>query len=301
MKLSLNNGFAMKRWPEPEAWAAVIGERLSCDDVQISLDLVDLEGPASSIQEQARRIRSACLANGVVASSAFSGLGHYCRNLLAHPDEDQRRSALEQYKRAIDFCAELEVDTFGGHIGAMSVRDHNNPKRRDSLRQQQLAAVSELAVHAEMRGLRHVLWEPMPVEREWPSTLDECANLAERFCDMPGAQLGYCLDVGHTCRHDLSPEDRDPYRWVRELAYISPIIHLQQTDGLGDRHWPFTAKTNKDGIIHPAQLRQALDIADRSIVTHLTFEVFPAFEQPDEAVVDDLRETMTYWRDGGFS
>lgn len=41
-RLGINNCFAVKRWPEPERWAAIVRERLGLDLVQHSFDLVDL-------------------------------------------------------------------------------------------------------------------------------------------------------------------------------------------------------------------------------------------------------------------
>ncbi|MCY0148523.1 sugar phosphate isomerase/epimerase [Hoeflea sp. G2-23] len=296
VKLSVNNGFMMKRWPEPQIWADLIAQELEITDVQFSLDLVNLEFGAKSLGPATREILTACAQSGIEISSVFSGLGHYCQNLMSHPEKGRRLEAFEQYKLAIDFTAALGVDTFGGHMGAMSVRDHGDEARRAALHDELMELVEQLALHAEGAGLKHLLWEPMPVAREWPSTLEECHELSAKMQKLPGAQLGLCLDVGHCCRYDLGGEDSDPYRWVRELAHVSPIIHLQQTDGTRDYHWPFTEANNEIGIIHPEPLHEAIAQAENSVITHLTFEVFPAFEQPDDAVILDMKASCDYWR-----
>lgn len=296
IKLSVNNGFLMKRWPEATVWAEIIAKELEIDDIQFSLDLISLESGATALDRSAGAIKNACSQSGIQISSVFSGLGHYCQNLMAHPEKERRLEAFEQYKRAIDFSAALGVDTFGGHMGAMSVHDYRDGVRRAELRNELMDRVAQLAIYAEAAGLKHLLWEPMPVDREWPSSLEECHALSAQLKKLPGARMGFCLDVGHCCRHDLGSDERDPYRWVRELAQFSPIIHLQQTDGLGDPHLPFTQTNNEVGIIHPEPLYESLEQARNSVVTHLTFEIFPAFEQPDELVLVDMKASCDYWR-----
>jgi len=39
--LGINLSFAVKRWPEPEAWAGIVRERLGLDQVQFTFDLLD--------------------------------------------------------------------------------------------------------------------------------------------------------------------------------------------------------------------------------------------------------------------
>ena len=42
-RLGINNCFAVKRWPDPGDWAAIVKNDLGLDTVELSLDL--LEGP----------------------------------------------------------------------------------------------------------------------------------------------------------------------------------------------------------------------------------------------------------------
>jgi D-erythrulose 1-phosphate 3-epimerase len=39
--LGINLSFAVKRWPEPEAWSAFVRDELGLDLVQFSFDLLD--------------------------------------------------------------------------------------------------------------------------------------------------------------------------------------------------------------------------------------------------------------------
>ncbi len=38
-RLGINNCFAVKRWPQPADWAAIVRDELGLDTVELSLDL----------------------------------------------------------------------------------------------------------------------------------------------------------------------------------------------------------------------------------------------------------------------
>ncbi|MBW3097160.1 sugar phosphate isomerase/epimerase family protein [Pseudohoeflea coraliihabitans] len=298
MQFGMNTGFAMKRWPEPERWSDLLRHHIGADHAQLSLDMVSLEGGWLDIRRQADRIRSACRRADLPLTSVFSGLVDYSQSMLLHPDRSMREQAFERYKRAIDLTAMLEAPVFGGHMGACSTSDFGDEARRKTVRDEQIELVSKLAGIAGDCGLKQLLWEPMPVAREWPSSIEECLDYAKVFEQMAGAKLGYCLDVGHCCRPDLPEAERDPYLWIEKLAVFSPILHLQQTDGRGDRHWCFTEETKADGIISPAKVLDAIAASARQDMPQLVFEVFPPFEAEDEKVLADVTESVRYWREG---
>jgi hypothetical protein len=103
--------------------------------------------------------------------------------------------------------------------------------------------------------------------------------------------------VGHACNpHAKDQRDRDPYTWLIELGSDSPCVHVQQTDGKGDRHWPFTKEFNKIGIIEAKKVISSLDKSGAD-QTYIYPEVVPAFEQDDSQVIDDMTMTMKYWRE----
>ena len=105
-----------------------------------------------------------------------------------------------------------------------------------------------------------------------------------------------CLDVGHMCVPGTSGADRDPYAWLRELGRAAPVVQLQQSDADGDHHWPFTAEHNAVGRVDADRVLEALE--DGGVdETVLILEVIPAFEQDDDAVLNDLIASADYWRD----
>jgi hypothetical protein len=84
---------------------------------------------------------------------------------------------------------------------------------------------------------------------------------------------------------------------ARSSAARAPVVQLQQTDGMADHHSPFTPETNAAGIIEPAKVLAALDRSGAAYVT-LVLEIIPPFEEDDDQVLEDLRQSAAYWRAG---
>ncbi|MDR1506038.1 MAG: sugar phosphate isomerase/epimerase [Treponema sp.] len=101
-------------------------------------------------------------------------------------------------------------------------------------------------------------------------------------------------------------EDSDPYKWLKNLGAYSSIIHMQQTDGISASHAPFTPETNVKGIINGKQLLESLaesftkperkgmpPKADKII---LAFEIFISNVQYPYDGIENLKETVNYWK-----
>src|SRR5262249_41155788 len=132
-RLGINTCFAVKRWPRPSDWAAVVRDELGLDLVQHCLDLVDTEADRADLEHQAADLRDSCADAGLTLHSTFTGLAAYSANLLLHPDRARRVRARDWYQRIIGFTAAAGALSTGGHIGAYSVADWRNPSRRDEL------------------------------------------------------------------------------------------------------------------------------------------------------------------------
>ena len=294
--LGLSNGWVVKRFSEPEVWTELLATKLEVDMVQFSFDLLDPSVDKQVSNEIITRTLDSCRRYGVRLQSCFTGAIAYNSNLLLHPFPAMRRYAFNWYSRAIDICSKLHVEDLGGHMGSLTVSDYKNPQRRDTLLSDQFQHVLELGKLCCESGLSTLLWEIMPISREPPSTISEARDLMQRLKREP-VPIKLCIDVGHTCNpHAKDAHERDPYTWLRELGAESPCVHVQQTDGKGDRHWPFTKKFNKIGIIRGEKILSCLDEsgADR---TYVFPEVFPAFEQDDDQVIDDIAQTVRYWKE----
>jgi len=115
----INNGFALKRWPEPEAWAEIIGRDLGLRDVQLSFDLLDPAWPQPCLERLSERVRTAADRHGLDIPSTFTGLVAYAQNLLAHPEAEVREHARRWFESALDVTAALGARSTGGHMGAL--------------------------------------------------------------------------------------------------------------------------------------------------------------------------------------
>ncbi|MCS7112005.1 MAG: TIM barrel protein [Ignisphaera sp.] len=289
-RFGLNLSWAVKRWPLPEDWAE-IAARLDVKYVQFSFDLLDPRALSIAVDHMMGLLIDAVKRFGITIHSTFTGLAAYSFNMLSHPDPLMRYDAMDWYMRAIDFTAKIGVRATGGHIAAKSVKDFNNPQRRDYLDTMLIESVRALRRYAQNRGLEMILWEPMPVAREPPWTMDETKSILSKVNVGGGAQVKLNIDVGHQCT--LKGVDADPYEWLKEFAPDSPSVHIQQTDGKGDRHWPFTEEYNKIGIINVEKLLEAIDDSGAKEV-YIMLEYIPPFEAPDEEVLRNLEESVRY-------
>jgi sugar phosphate isomerase/epimerase len=215
--------------------------------------------------------------------------------MLMHPNLGLRLDALSWYEKAIDLSMRLGAPATGGHFGALSLEDYRNEKRREYLLDFLLEALVHLSGVAKHAGLEYLLWEPMPLLREPPATIQDATKLHERANKAASVPIQFCLDVGHQCTRGVEKADRDPYEWLRHIGAVCPCIHLQQTDGLSDHHWPFTREYNEKGIIHPEKVLEALEKASARDVMFL-FEIIHPFEQDEDKVLNDIRESVNYWK-----
>jgi sugar phosphate isomerase/epimerase len=287
----VNTCFAMKRWPEPEEWAPIAAE-MGVSHVQFSFDLADpVLGGDNGIY---RKTRETCEKHGITITSAFTGLISYAQNSLGHPDDAMRRRAQEWYRAAIDATAALGATAAGGHIGALSVGQYDDPIVRARAIEAIVDSVRALADHAASRELDCLLWEVMPVAREFPSEIEQTEQLMASLDGQTAVPVALCLDMGHACAVGASDVDRDPYEWLRRLGAYTQVVHLQQTDGIGDRHWPFTAEFNRQGIVEPGRVVELVEGFERDTV-ELMLEPMFAFEAADEQVLSDMKESVLFW------
>lgn len=286
--------FAVKRWPEPEVWCRIIKEELGLSYAQFSFDLLDprtLEGPRA---QMCLRTKQATEKYGIHLTSAFTGLASYSFNLLCHPDIGMRMDALDWYEKAIYTAAEMGAWGTGGHVAALSMSDFENERRKDYLTTFLLESLEYLSGVGKNVGQKFLLWEPMPIAREAPCTIDGAKRIYERVNENAHIPVQFCLDLGHQCTYTAKGRDRDTYEWLRQLSQYSPVIHIQQTDGKGDRHWPFTEDYNRKGIIRPQKVIEAINVSGAEEVT-LLFEIIHPPEIEENKVLDDLKESVEYW------
>lgn len=296
--LGINTCFAVKRWPEPEQWIRLITQDLELDCCQFSLDLVDPLLDADATRAYAEETRQRAASAGLRLHSAFTGLAAYSWSQLLHPDAALRQAAMRWYERAISFTAQLGASGVGGHLGAFSVADAANAERRGQLQAELRDRLQSLERTAADNGLEFLLFENMAVPRELGHSIEEAHWLADITTES-GAPLVLCLDLGHPCALHTGTASDDYLAWLRERWPSTPVVHLQQSDRTGDHHWPFTQTYNQRGLIEGsqvvAQLREWQTRPGMNDI-YLFLEPIHPFEADDTLVLDELRESVRYWR-----
>ena len=294
--LGVNACFAVGRYPEPEVWLEIVGRKLDLRYCQFFSDLIEPRVNEDVKEKMCRRTREAAAKYNVPVHSLFTGTApHWCHTLL-HPDEGMRNDALQWWERYFLMTPMLGTRAVGSLLGTFSMRDIENPERRRLLTDEVIEKWHHLSELAKTSGLDYIMFEPMSVKREIPSTIAETEELYTRLNRGASLPIKLCMDVGHGARCSGKEEDRNPYAWIERFADRTPVIHIQQTDGITSKHWPFAPEYNKIGIIHPEKVLDAISRSGAKEVV-LVLEVFQSFFEPmDDRVIDDLLISVEYWR-----
>lgn len=104
-------------------------------------------------------------------------------------------------------------------------------------------------------------------------------------------------------------DDSNPYKWLEKLAPYSPIIHLQQTDGISSPHAPFIEANNRKGIIDGKKVLTAIKKSYDKLEEKtdemmppaaqellLNFEIFAASTMTSHEVINNIQQSVNYWR-----
>jgi sugar phosphate isomerase/epimerase len=101
-------------------------------------------------------------------------------------------------------------------------------------------------------------------------------------------------------------EDGDTYRWLEELGCYSPIVHVQQTNGVTSSHAPFTKENNDKGIIRGDRVLKAIaasyekndcpGMPPKCGEVFLSLELFAGNTDMNHDTLRKLKETVEYWR-----
>lgn len=289
MKLGLNLSFAVKRWIEPERLAKLIKNDFGVDHIQFTWDLIDPWWPEEQRKIMAQEYKTAFEKAGVTVDATFGGLSSYSYAHLLAPSEIQREIAFSFFKRAIDLTIELGAEVMGTPVGGMSYDDARNPERREDLYKEMLQYIRKLAEYGKTRGLKEIHIEATPLITEFPHSPQVSIQMMK---DLEGTEIPVKLliDWGHALYKPLLKEEADINLWFQKCAPYIGSIHLQQTDGLLDRHWDFT---HKDGIITPELIKDAVKKANLENITQY-LEVVTIFEEDDDKVYEGMKKTMDY-------
>ncbi len=292
LKLGINLGFANNKYPEPHVWTRIVAEEFGLKNVQFVADILNVFLPDEIIERQVELIVENTQKYGLSITSTF--LSSFTRvNHFMHPDPEQRKAWLAWFKKFADISARMGAKMTGGHPGILTFNDYDNPARREEITSEGIKHWQELSWHCRELGMDCMIFEPMSIPREYANTVEETKELLARLNDGAGLPFKLCLDPGHAPH----PNDRDPYRWIRELGSVSPIVHIQQTEAGHSRHWPFTKAYNEVGIIHADKVIEALEQSGAE-EAELVFEIYHREAWSSEfSIIQDHRESVEYWRE----
>lgn len=302
--LSLNTNPLVNRIAEPEDLIETIANDIRIGYVQLTHEFINPSWPAPTITKMVRRFRAAQAATGVKITSGMTG--PYGRlNHFGHPDADVRRYYIDWFKCFADSAAELGADSIGTQFAIFTLKDFQDPLRREDLIKIAIECWAEVAEHAKAAGLSYLFWEPMSVGREFGHTIAECDVLDKRLASSGLAlPMKMMVDIDHGDVSSSDPNDIDPYAWAAAFPDRSPIIHIKQSSMNKGGHWPFTAQYNQDGRIVPEKLIDTIKAAggtNNELCLELSFR---EREPTDRSVVEMIRESVEFWAphvDTGFN
>jgi hypothetical protein len=295
VKLGINAGFAINRFPEPEVWVRIVGEELGLRYVQFVADLLNPFLPYRVIQQQVGKIKNLAdkynVCMDTTFTSAFTRVNH-----IMHPEPLVRDAWFQWYKDFLYMSASLGVRGAGSHFGILSVTDLENESRKKEVTEIAIGLWKQLSEVAFELGLEFLMFEPMSIPREMACTITETQELYNRVNEGAAVPIKLCLDVDHGFSLSPDPRDTDPYAWLEELGKISPVVHIKQSLMDKGGHWPFTSEYNERGKIIPEKVIKSLERSGADDVV-LLLEISHRERYPAEGrVVSDLKESVDYWR-----
>ena len=287
MVLGLNLSFATKRWLEPAILAKMCRKDFGINRVQFTFDLLDPWWPSGPRGSMAAAYKEAFAQQGVQIDAAFGGLASYTYPQLLSPFPQQREIALTFFKRAIDMTLELGAPVMGTPVGGMSNADANTPQTRQMLYQDMLHSIRQLADYGKEKGLAEIHIEATPLLTEFPHSP---AVSVQMMKDLEGSAIPVKLliDWGHALYKPLLEDEADIDLWFEICKPYIGSIHLQQTDGLLDRHWDFT---HPAGTVTPEKILAATNKAGLEDIPQY-LEVVTSFEATDAEVYQGMKASM---------
>ena len=290
--LGFNCNCFTNRYDEPQEWTKI------CDDmgirnVMFSVDLID---PYWSWQVQQRLCEETlevCNERNIKIHCSFGG-HHGHQHYLGHPDPDCRKEAEMFLRKAIRQTAYLGGKSFGTCFAIQTVRCQNDPDLRKAVIDDAIEAYHRLAEYAAEQGLEALAYEMTSVPRETCATFAENDEILER-CSKMAVPMKICLDTGHRNMNGTEME-KDHLAWIRRYGRQCDVIDCQQSNVQASHHWPFTAEYNQKGAIKGDQVVAAINESGAEQIL-LAFELrCPAFYPQEYEFLDNLRDSVDYWR-----
>ena len=147
------------------------------------------------------------------------------------------------------------------------------------------------------KGIEGIFLEQMYLPTLKPYTSREAEELFGELREKAAVPVMPHLDLGHMGSPPPDDpahgaRDKDVYEWLSNSFGSSKVlVHCQQTDAGGSRHWPFTRATRQKGIIDPGLVIDALARSGAGEAL-LSMEVLYPRLTPIDEIGSDLVETV---------
>lgn len=239
----------------------------------------------------AREYANAFCKAGITIESTFGGLASYTYNHLLAPTSELRALGKEHLKRAIEMTSEMGVRGAGMPFGSYSTADALNLERREEVYRQAVDAHLDLTRHAKAKGLETLYVEPVPLATEFPSSATDALRLMQDLNAESAIPIRLMVDWGHALFPTLFGDKADMDYWMETCGDYIGAFHIQQSDGVLDRHWNFT----REGIITPERLSEFWKRHELTNQTYFLEIIYP-FEETDEHVLADMKASVKLLR-----
>src|SRR3989338_4804634 len=194
LKLGINLNCFTNRYTEPEEWTDLI-VKLGLHYVQFNADLMDPFLPPEIQEPIIKKTVELCRRKNITIVNSFGGHHHH-KHYLGHPNNAVALWYEEFYKKLIRQTALLGGKGVGTCFAIMSVKDAENPDRKQYILRRAAQSYQRLSKFAKQEGLQYLLFETTSVPRE------SCADFRETdfvldLCQSMDVPMRVCLDLGH--------------------------------------------------------------------------------------------------------
>ncbi len=289
MILGVNLSFAVKRWQEPKELASVCSE-LKVNHFQLNFDFIDPWWPEDTRNKICHDYRDAFEEKGLCFDSVFGGMADYTFPQFLGYSKTIRDISSTFRKRSIDATVELGGTAYGLALGGMTHKDAYDPEKRELIYQETIERLIDLAAYGKRKGLQDIEVEATPLFTEFPNDPDSSLRMMKDLNGKTDIPVLLFVDWGHALFKPLLKDKADLKIWLTTLKPYLGNMHLQQTDGMLDRHWDFR---HTEGIVTREMIQDVLSsTGTEDKILYLEFS--PAFETTDDDVLEGMKYSIEY-------
>ena len=294
-ELSVNTGFLVNRYTNPDEWVPLVSEYIGINNVQFTADLINPSLPTQLIDKKIKETNEELKKHNVNVTSSFTGAFTRLNN-LTHPDEDFRKYYVDWFKTFTDITVGLGSKKIGSHFAILTQKDLEDESRKSFLREDAIKSWHEIGSYAKEQGIEEIYWEPMSISREFGETIEEAIKLNDELNDDSPLPFSMCLDVDHGDLESPNPLDIDPHAWIEQCNSAFNMLHLKQSSSNKGGHWPFTEENNKDGNIEARKIINSIKKSHPRMIQMILELSFKERQPSDRLAAEHVKDSVSYWK-----